>query len=73
MKILKRLGLILSILGVITHVAPLNNWITMQLGETMAGICGNVAFAVGWSILGAGLAFSAGISFQRERIKRKIR
>jgi hypothetical protein len=40
------------------------------LGDTIGSCGGLVSFAIGWALLGACLAYSAGIKFQRARIQK---
>jgi hypothetical protein len=70
MKFLKKLGLLLCLLGLVMHVPQVVNWLTLYFGDTMGSCGGLVSFAIGWALLGACLAYSAGIKFQRARIQK---
>ncbi|MEJ2657736.1 MAG: hypothetical protein P8012_11160, partial [Desulfobacterales bacterium] len=60
MKRVKKLGFSLSLVGLIMYIPPVMKSVTLLFGETIARFGGVVSFAVGWAILGAALAFSAG-------------
>jgi dipeptide/tripeptide permease len=72
MKAIKKLGYLLSLLGLIMYLPPVVEWLTLHFGETIGHFSGIVSFAVGWAVLGASFAFSAGFKYQHERIKKKI-
>ena len=69
MKIIKRSGLLMFLLGLIMYLPPVAGWLTLQLGETAGNSLGTVLVVAGWSLLGAALAFSAGTRYQRRRIQ----
>ncbi|MGA8179632.1 MAG: hypothetical protein WB792_06205 [Desulfobacterales bacterium] len=72
MKVVKKLGYLLSLVGFIMYLPPMMELLTLHFGETIGHFSGIVSFAIGWAILGAHLAFSAGFKYQHERIKKKI-
>jgi hypothetical protein len=70
MAIVKKLSISLCLLGLILHLPPAKDWLTLHIGQTVGQFSGLVSFTMGWSIMGAGLAFSAGAKYQRSRIRR---
>jgi hypothetical protein len=60
MKLIKRLSLPLCMIGLIMFLPPVANLLTLHFGVIVGRYTGIVSFALGWSLLGAGLAFSAG-------------
>lgn len=72
MKLIKKIGLLLWLSGLIMYIPPVMNSLTLHFGPTIGHYSGVVSFAVGWSLLGAGLAFSAGWKYQRERIQKEL-
>lgn len=72
MKVIKRLGYSLSLVGFIMYLPPVMEWLTMYFGETIGRLSGIVSFVIGWALLGAHLAFSAGFKYQHERINKKV-
>lgn len=72
MKAIKRLGYSLSLVGFIMYLPPVMELLTLHFGETIGHLTGVVSFVIGWAILGAHLAFSAGFKYQQERIKKKL-
>ena len=72
MKVFKRLGYLLALIGLIMYLPPVMEFLTLHFGEKIGRFSGLVSFAIGWGILGACLAFSAGFKFQHERIKKKL-
>lgn len=71
MVYVKKLGLFFCLFGLMLYLPPAKNWLTLHIGQTIAQFSGLVSFIVGWSVLGAGLAFSAGAKYQRARIKKR--
>lgn len=71
-KLLKKLGITLCLSGLALHLPPVMRWLTLYLGDTIGRFGGIVCFALGWSILGAMLAFSAGIKYQHVRVQKQI-
>jgi hypothetical protein len=72
MKVIKRLGYSLSLVGFIMYLPPMMELLTLHFGETIGRLTGVVSFVAGWAILGAHLAYSAGFNHQRERIKKNL-
>jgi len=70
MKLMRKLGLFLCLLGLIMHVPQVVEWVTLYLSDAVGSVGGLVAFAMGWALLGADLAYSAGIKFQRTRLEK---
>lgn len=71
MAYIKKLSLMLCFFGLLLYLPPAKDWLTLYIGESVGRFSGLVAFISGWSILGAGLAFSAGAKYQRARINKK--
>jgi hypothetical protein len=71
MKVIKKLGYLLLLIGFIMYLPPVMEILTLHFGETIGHFSGIVSFAVGWGILGAHLAFSAGFNHELEHIKKK--
>jgi hypothetical protein len=69
MKWLKRLGLLLAVLGLILYTPVMTKWLTLYFGDTLGQFSGPVSFGLGWAVFGACLAFSAGQHYGREKIK----
>jgi uncharacterized membrane protein (DUF485 family) len=72
MKVIKKLGYLLSLLGLIMFLPPVMELLTLHFGVTIGHFVGIVSFAIGWALLGAQLAFSAGFKYQNECIKKKL-
>jgi len=70
MKLMKKLGILLCLLGLIMFLPPVANWLTLHLGDTVGHFSGMVSFVTGWAILGAVLAFSTGLKYQYKRIRK---
>ena len=70
MALSKKLSFVFCLLGLILYLPPARNWLTIYLGETIGLFSGMVVFIMGWSVLGAGLAFSAGSRHQRRCIEK---
>ena len=71
MHLLKRVGLLISVLGLFLISPPLTNWLTLHLGSSFGHYTGIVAFVFGWAIIGSSLAFSAGSRYQQEKQEKK--
>ncbi len=70
MKVIKKLGYLLSLVGVIMYLPPVMGFLKLHFGENIGHLSGIVSFAIGWAILGAHFAFSAGYKYQHERLQR---
>ena len=71
MKIIKKIGLLLSILGLMMYIPPLMKYLTLCFGGTVGRFGGIVSFIIGWSLFGAVMVFSAGMNYQQRRIKKR--
>jgi hypothetical protein len=60
MNLWKKLSLLLCLVGLIMYLPPVAHWLTLHFGHNIGQLTGIVSFAIGWALLGAGLAFSAG-------------
>ena len=69
MKLSQRMGLLLSVLGMILYTPAPTKWLALLFGDTIGQFTGMVSFALGWAVFGACLAFSAGKHYARTRIK----
>jgi len=72
MKFLQRLGLSLSVLGMILYIPVTMNWLTLHFGERIGQFTGLVSFALGWALFGACLSFSAGKFYAHRKIKKEF-
>jgi hypothetical protein len=72
MKVINKLGYFLSLVGFIMYLPPVMQWLTLHFGETIGRFSGIVSFVIGWAILGAHLAFSAGFKYQHQRVNKKV-
>lgn len=70
MKLLKRLSFSLCMIGLIMFLPPVADMLTLHFGAAVGHYSGIVSFASGWSLLGAGLAFSAG-QYRHKRVQQK--
>jgi hypothetical protein len=71
MAYVKKLSLMLCCFGLLLYLPPAKDWLTLHISETVGQLSGLVAFIMGWSVFGAGLAFSAGAKYQRARIRKR--
>jgi hypothetical protein len=71
MAYVRKLSLVVCLFGLILYLPSAKDWLTLHFGQTAGQFSGLVSFIVGWSVLGAGMAFSAGAKFQRSRVKKK--
>ena len=66
---LRKLGILIAAIGVLIHFTPFVNGQTVEQGSNLGSISGLVAFAIGWALLGASLAFSAGFKYQQKKLE----
>jgi hypothetical protein len=71
MAYVKKLSLLLCLFGLVLYLPPAKDWLSLHIGQTVGRFSGLVSFIMGWSALGAGLAFSAGDKYQCARIKKR--
>jgi len=71
MAFMKKLSLWFCLFGLMLYLPPAKDWLTLHVGKAAGQFSGLVAFIMGWSILGAGVAFSAGAKYQRARAKKE--
>ncbi len=68
MELAKKIGYLLSILGIILFFPPISHQLTARFGQP-GYLSGPVTFAVGWGLLAAYLAFQSGLVYrQRETL-----
>lgn len=72
MKLIKRLSLSLCLMGLIMYLPQVADVLTLHFGTAIGHYSGIVSFAMGWSLFGAGLAFSAGQYRQHKRIEKEV-
>lgn len=69
MHLWKGIGLAFFVSGLICYYTPVTNWLTLHFGNSVGRFSGIVFSVVGWAIIGATLAFCAGIRYQQSRTK----
>lgn len=69
MRFIRILGISVALIGLIIHFVPLASGQTIQQGSTIGSNGGLIAFAAGWALLGASLAFSAGFKYQQKKLE----
>ena len=66
---LKKLGILIAAIGVFIIITSFLNGQPVEQGGRIGSISGLVAFAIGWALLGASLAFSAGFKYQQKKLE----
>jgi hypothetical protein len=73
MRFLKIIGMVLFVTGLAGFYPPATHWLTFHFGHAAAQYGGLVSCVVGWAVLGASLAFSAGFRYQQSRVETSAR
>ena len=69
MRVLSKLGILIAVCGLIIHFAPSVSGQPVQEGSDIGSFSGLIIFAIGWALLGATLAFSAGFKHQQQKLE----